>query len=88
MGVSPLPPAERFPVRAGFALRKQAGRVEYLRGRLQRGADGLSVTLAGAQGSGVLRSMSEADCFVVLPEECTAVQAGDTVSVQPFHGLV
>ena len=88
MGVTPLPPAERFPVRAGFALRKQPGRVEYLRGRLQRGADGLSVTLAGAQGSGVLRSMSEADCFVVLPEACTAVQPGDTVCVQPFHGLV
>ena len=88
MGVTPLPPAERFPVRAGFALRKQPGRVEYLRGRLQRDADGLSVTLAGAQGSGVLRSMSEADCFVVLPEACTAVQPGDTVCVQPFHGLV
>ena len=88
MGVNPLPPVERFPVRAGFALRKQPGRVEYLRGRLQRGADGLSVTLAGAQGSGVLRSMSEADCFVVLPEDCTAVQPGDMVGVQPFHGLV
>ncbi len=88
MGVSPLPPVERFPARAGFALRKQPGRVEYLRGRLQRDADGLSVALAGAQGSGVLRSMSEADCFVVLPEDCTAVQIGDTVHVQPFHGLV
>ncbi len=88
MGVSPLPPAARFPVRADFALRKQPGRVEYLRGRLQRGADGLAATLAGAQGSGVLRSMSEADCFIVLPEDCTAVQAGDIVHVQPFHGLV
>ena len=88
MGVSPLPPADRFPARADFAMRKQAGRVEYLRGRLQRGADGLSVRLAGTQGSGVLRSMSEADCFVVLPADCTGVQPGDTVFVQPFHGLV
>jgi len=88
MGVTPLPPAERFPVRADFALRKQPGRVEYLRGRLQRDDTQLSVAMAGAQGSGVLRSMSEADCFVVLPEDCTAVQPGDTVFVQPFHGLV
>ena len=88
MGVSPLPPAERFPVRADFAMRKQPGRVEYLRGRLQRSADGLAVTLAGAQGSGVLRSMSEADCFIVLPEDCAAVQTGDMVLVQPFNGLV
>ncbi len=88
MGVSPLPSVESFPVRAQFTLRKQSGRVEYLRGRLQRGANGLSVTLAGAQGSGVLRSMSEADCFIVLPEACTGVQAGDLVSVQSFYGLV
>jgi molybdopterin molybdotransferase len=88
MGVAPLPPAERFAARAAFSLRKQPGRVEYLRGRLQRDADGVAVALAGAQGSGVLSSMSEADCFVVLAEDCTAVRAGDTVFVQPFHGLV
>ena len=67
MGVSPLAPAERFAVRADFALRKQPGRVEYLRGRLQRDGAEPTVAMAGAQGSGVLRSMSDADCFVVLP---------------------
>lgn len=88
MGVTPLPPAARFAVRADFALRKPAGRVEYLRGRLLRDGTEPGVTLAGAQGSGMLRSMSEADCFIVLPEDCTSVQAGDTVFIQPFHGLV
>jgi molybdopterin molybdotransferase len=88
MGVDPLPPAERFAARAAFSMRKQPGRVEYLRGRLQRGADGVAVALAGAQGSGVLSSMSEADCFIVLPEDSSAVQEGDTVFVQPFHGLI
>ena len=80
--------AERFPVRAAFSMRKQPGRVEYLRGRLQRDGGTLAVALAGAQGSGVLSSMSEADCFVVLPADCSAVQEGDTVLVQPFHGIV
>ena len=88
MGVAPLPAPERFPVRAAFSMRKQPGRVEYLRGRLQRDGGTLAVALAGAQGSGVLSSMSEADCFVVLPADCTAVQEGDTVLVQPFHGIV
>ena len=88
MGVSPLPPAERFAVHADFALRKRPGLVEYLRGRLQRDGAELTVTMAGAQGSGVLRSMSDADCFVVLPADCTAVQPGDTVFIQPFNGLV
>jgi molybdopterin molybdotransferase len=32
--------------------------------------------------------MSEADCFIVLPEDSSAVQEGDTVFVQPFHGLI
>ncbi|HRP24738.1 gephyrin-like molybdotransferase Glp [Thauera sp.] len=88
MGVSPLPPAAHFSAGARFSLRKQPGRVEYLRGRLQRDGSTLSVALAGAQGSGVLRSMAEADCFVVLGEDCTQVQPGDTVYVQPFHGLL
>ncbi|HRP65590.1 MAG TPA: molybdopterin-binding protein [Thauera sp.] len=88
MGVSPLPPAAHFSASARFSLRKQPGRVEYLRGRLQRDGSTLSVALAGAQGSGVLRSMAEADCFVVLGEDCTQVQPGDTVYVQPFHGLL
>lgn len=88
MGVAPLPAPERFPVRAAFSMRKQPGRVEYLRGRLQRSGEALAVAPAGAQGSGVLSSMSEADCFVVLPADCTAVREGDTVLVQPFHGIV
>lgn len=88
MGVSPLPAAAHFSASARFSIRKQSGRIEYLRGRLQRDGSTLSVALAGAQGSGVLRSMAEADCFVVLAEDCTQVQPGDTVCVQPFHGLL
>ncbi|TAH50446.1 MAG: molybdopterin molybdenumtransferase MoeA [Betaproteobacteria bacterium] len=88
MGVSPLPAAQRFRVPSEVAIRKQAGRCEFMRGRLLRDGDRLSVTLAGAQGSGVLRSMSEADCFIVLPDECTGVQPGDMVLVEPFTGLI
>jgi len=45
------------------------------------------VKTAGNQGSGVLRSMSEANCFVVLPEACAGVQPGDQVAVELFEGL-
>ncbi len=88
MGVSPLPQAMLFEVPCEIAIRKQPGRREFMRGRLVRGDGGLSVTLAGAQGSGVLRSMSEADCFIVLPEDSAGVKAGEAVLVQPFSGLV
>jgi molybdopterin molybdotransferase len=39
------------------------------------------------QGSGILRSMSEANCLVVLPESCAGIQPGDSVQVQLFDGL-
>lgn len=88
MGVSPLPAPGLFEVICTDTIRKQAGRCEYVRGRMSRTDGRISVAQAGAQGSGILRSMSEADCFIVLPEECSGVQAGERVLVQPFDGLV
>lgn len=88
MGVFPLPAAERYRVPCEVGIRKQPGRSEFMRGRLVRDGDRLAVTLAGAQGSGILRSMSEADCFIVLSEDCSDVHPGDLVLVQPFNGLV
>jgi len=70
-------------------LRKRPGRTEFPRGILARGADGvLRVDVAGRQGSGVLRSMSLANCFFVLPQESGDLEPGDKVLVQPFAGLV
>ncbi|HNI52284.1 MAG TPA: hypothetical protein PLF43_12785, partial [Accumulibacter sp.] len=39
------------------------------------------------QGSGILRSMSEANCLVVLSEASAGVQPGEAVDVQLFDGL-
>ena len=47
-----------------------------------------TVRLTGAQGSGILRSMSEANGLVVLHHEQGNVAAGDRVDVLPFDGLV
>jgi molybdopterin molybdotransferase len=73
---------------AAEPLRKVAGRTEYQRGRLFREGGALKVRTTGQQGSGVLRSMSEANCFIVLEHERGRVQAGEPVRVQPFEGLV
>jgi molybdopterin molybdotransferase len=48
----------------------------------------LKVRITGQQGSGVLRSMSEANCFIVLEHARGRIAAGETVQVQPFEGLV
>ncbi|HET9351126.1 MAG TPA: molybdopterin molybdotransferase MoeA, partial [Burkholderiales bacterium] len=68
-------------------LRKVPGRTEYQRGILFQEQGGWKVRTTGQQGSGVLRSRSEANCFIVLEHERGAVKAGEPVSVQLFEGL-
>ena len=68
-------------------LRKVPGRTEYQRGVLFQEHDEWKVRTTGQQGSGVLRSMSEANCFIVIEHERAAVKAGELVSVQLFEGL-
>jgi len=71
------------------ALRKKPGRTEFQRGVLARNASGdWTVRVTGGQGSGVLRSMSEASCFIVLEHDRGSVQPGDLVSVQVMDGMV
>jgi molybdopterin molybdotransferase len=69
-------------------MRKVPGRTEYQRGVLFRESGAWRVRTTGQQGSGVLRSMSEANCFIVLEHERGKVEAGELVQVQLFEGLV
>jgi molybdopterin molybdotransferase len=69
-------------------LRKKPGRLEFQRGVLVRQPGGAyEVRSTGHQGAGVLRSMSEANCFIILPLEQGDVEPGTEVEVQPFAGL-
>jgi len=78
-------PARRLTVTTRSALRKTPGREDFQRGQLVATSDGqLEVVGVGHQGSGVLRSMSEADCFIVLPAERASVEPGELVEVEPF----
>ncbi|HSI58212.1 MAG TPA: gephyrin-like molybdotransferase Glp [Ideonella sp.] len=82
------PPLASLRARTLAPIRKRAGRSEYLRGVVSRGADGdWQVRLTGPQGSGVLRSMSEANALLLLPQEQGPVAAGDWVEVWLFDGL-
>ena len=83
---APLP---LLRARSSGAIRKKPGRTEYQRGIVSRGADGEpEVRITGSQGSGILRSMSEANCMVVLHDEQGNVAAGDMVDVLVFEGLM
>jgi molybdopterin molybdotransferase len=70
-------------------IRKRAGRTEYQRGVVTRAADGrCQVRTTGSQGSGILRSMSEANGLVVLGHGQGDVAAGEDVDVIPFDALM
>ncbi|HSH08551.1 MAG TPA: gephyrin-like molybdotransferase Glp [Burkholderiales bacterium] len=74
--------------RAAHPFRKVPGRTEYQRGIVYREGSAWQVKSTGQQGSGVLRSMSEANCFVVLEHGRGRVEAGEPVQVQLFDGLI
>lgn len=83
--VTPLP---LLRVISRSAIRKKPGRTEYQRGILARAENGQwEVRITGSQGSGILRSMSEANCMVVLQHEQAGVNPGDMVDVLLFDGL-
>jgi molybdopterin molybdotransferase len=70
-------------------LRKKPGRTEYQRGIVTAdGAGGWQVRITGSQGSGILRSMSQANGMVVLHHDQGNVAAGELVDVIPFEGLI
>ena len=78
----------RFRVKCASRLRKRPGRVEFQRGVLGYDETGhLAVRSTGGQGSGILSSMHEADCFIVLPLESEGVEPGSEVDVEPFGGV-
>jgi molybdopterin molybdotransferase len=87
-GVDPVKPVPVFPARCSEAMKKGRGRTEFQRGILFQEKGEWCVRPTGAQGSGVLRSMSEADCFIVLEAGREKVGADDTVMVQLMDGLV
>lgn len=78
----------RLQVRTAERLKMRPGRQDFQRGILGRNSEGeLVVRSTGNQGSHILSSMSQANCFIVLPAESGPVEAGELVEVEPFEGL-
>ena len=70
-------------------IRKLKGRTEFQRGILFASEDGnWEVKTTGNQSSGVLSSMSQANCFIILNDDVGNVEAGTTVKVQLFDGVI
>ena len=81
-------PLPLFKVECTEPIKKATGRTEFQRGLLFD-VDGIwKVKPTGAQGSAILSSMSQANCFIVLDESTGNLEAGATVQVQLLDGLV
>ena len=88
-GQRDVAPVPTFKVPLSAPIRKVPGRTEFQRGILTADAGGAwSVTTTGDQGSGILSSMSRANCFVILDSETGNVAAGELVAVQLLEGLI
>ena len=89
MGRDPVPSLPVLRAVLTSAVKKAPGRTEFQRGILTRSDSGeWSVRVTGEQGSGILRSMSEANCFIILPTDQGNVAAGSMVEVQVMEGAV
>jgi len=81
------PPAFKVPLAA--PIRKAPGRTEFQRGILTPdGKGGYTARTTGNQGSGILSSMSQANCFIVLAADTGNCAVGDLVEVQLLEGLI
>ncbi|CAK4073687.1 molybdopterin molybdotransferase MoeA [Vibrio sp. 16] len=79
---------ESIPAITKSAFKKVPGRTDYQRGiyRIENGQ--FVVETTGNQSSGAFRSMSLANCFVVLERERGRVEAGETVNIQLFNSTL
>ena len=74
--------------RLAHKVQHQPGRTEFIRVVLTRDADGYVANSTGAQGSGMLLSMAQADGLMVVPSASTELAAGEQVTVQLLDGTV
>ncbi|TOE24289.1 bifunctional molybdopterin-guanine dinucleotide biosynthesis protein MobB/molybdopterin molybdotransferase MoeA [Vibrio parahaemolyticus] len=70
-------------------LRSRQGRTEFSRGIYELDDSGrLTVRTTGKQGSGILRSMSEANCLIEISPAIATVKAGESVTIIPLQGRI
>jgi len=70
-------------------LRSRQGRTEFSRGVYELDARGLlTVRTTGKQGSGILRSMSEANCLIEISPAVDTVKVGESVTIIPLQGRI
>jgi molybdopterin molybdotransferase len=81
-------PANQLTAVTTVSLKKQPGRADYQRGYYWATAEGLFVKTLGSQSSGMLSSIANANCYIVLPQQSGSIASGEMVTIQPFGKLL
>jgi molybdopterin molybdotransferase len=81
-------PLPTFNIECTEAIKKATGRTEFQRGILFEENGLWKVKPTQAQGSAILSSMSQANCFIVLDESVGNLATGALVKVQLLDGLI
>ena len=87
-GQTPIPKTPLIRAQLLSPIKKVPGRTEFQRGIYEQGHEGtFKVSPLKDQGSGILRSMSEANCFIVLHEDTANLEKDMWVDIQLFDSL-
>jgi molybdopterin molybdotransferase len=85
LGGAPWREPRRYPLPAAFDVAaRKTGRREFWRGTLIESATGLAVEKFARDGSGLISGLRAADGLIDIPEDVTAVRAGQLVHFIPF----
>lgn len=79
----------RMTAVAEHTLKSRRNRIDYSRGIYRiNDQSQLVVSSTGAQGSGILTSMVQANCLIEIGESKAQVEAGQRVLIQPFGDML
>ena len=89
MSGTEAPEQRVIPAQLTGKVKKRPGRMDFQRGVASLNSQGqLQVTPLSAQGSGILSSISKANCYIVLPQENGGYNAAEMVQIELFDDVI
>jgi molybdopterin molybdotransferase len=88
MGNSRFEPTPTLEAKLGQKIIRKKGRTEFIRAHLEKTVKGYHVKPLTQQGSGMLKSMSDANCFIFMAEKEEVLEKNSSVKVILFDGLI
>ena len=81
-------PIPLLKVECTESIFKKPGRTEFQRGILFESNGAWKVKTTGKQGSGILSSMSKANCFIVISADKGEIKPGEIVNIQLMESFI